>query len=386
MKKNDDSTKPFLKSVHIQNFKSLHDVSLELKPITIIVGPNSSGKSNCLEALRFLKILLSVSELPPKSYIRDQLWVGHDTKDIKFELSLSHDDAISQYLLSLSSAQRVKTIQKEQFRVNDVNVIDVVKGKGKVKNEDGSQPVPYTSEYLALKSAGSYGVKPITGITSDFIQSWQFYDVDPAAIRAEYNPGYLVRDQLDPLGGALYKNLATWSSENPYILDSINDGIKSCRSLDMVIERDKRRHLKINEGLTKLLPLSAASDGTLRLLFYLTLVHQPELPTLIGLEEPERNLHPAILTQVSSLLEELSAKTQVVITTHSSQLLDCFSPDKLKDGSLSVILLKKKAGLGTQAVSLSEISNDKEALNGWMSDFGIGNAVFHSQLLQDIMG
>ena len=47
--------KAFLKSIHIENFRSLRDVTLPLKPLTVLVGPNASGKSNALKALHVLQ-------------------------------------------------------------------------------------------------------------------------------------------------------------------------------------------------------------------------------------------------------------------------------------------------------------------------------------------
>ena len=47
--------KAFLGQVHIENFLSLRDVDLPLKPLTVLVGPNASGKSNVLRALSYLK-------------------------------------------------------------------------------------------------------------------------------------------------------------------------------------------------------------------------------------------------------------------------------------------------------------------------------------------
>ena len=81
-----------------------------------------------------------------------------------------------------------------------------------------------------------------------------------------------------------------------------------------------------------------ASDGTLRLVAYYILLNEPELPPLIAIEEPERNLHPGALTDIANVLEQIAERTQVIITTHSSQLLDAFNPKNLAD-SLGVLLL-----------------------------------------------
>ncbi|PZV11890.1 MAG: hypothetical protein DCF22_13510 [Leptolyngbya sp.] len=117
---------------------------------------------------------------------------------------------------------------------------------------------------------------------------------------------------------------------------------------------------------------------------YCTLLHTPEGPTLVGIEEPERNLHPGILKDIAAIIKRLSQKIQVVITTHSSQLLDCFSLDDI-NSTTSVILLRKGKDSGTEAFLLDDLSLCREDLADWMASFGVGSAIYHSNLLQDML-
>ena len=102
------------------------------------------------------------------------------------------------------------------------------------------------------------------------------------------------------------------------------------------------------------------------------------------LRNQRRNLHPGALTDIAYVLERLAERTQVIITTHSSQLLDAFSSESLSD-SLSILLLRNCPKLGTEVLNIEDIRDKREALAGWMQDFGIGSAVFDSGLLQDLM-
>ena len=132
------------------------------------------------------------------------------------------------------------------------------------------------------------------------------------------------------------------------------------------------------------IPLERASDGILRLVAYYTLLNLSELPLLIGIEEPERNLHPGALTNITNVLEQIAKRSQVIITTHSSQLLDAFNPEGLS-GSLGVLLLRNLPERGTEVLNLEDIRKDRAALDGWITDFGIGSAIFDSELLQDLV-
>jgi len=389
--KNSSDLKTMLKSVHIQNFRSLRDVELPFKPLTIIVGPNASGKSNCLQALWLMNRAVSTSKPPPYQMVREMLWIDN-AKEIDFELVADYQGKTAQYSFSVELSRGKTSFPREILTVQGDTVISVARGKGTVYDEDSSRPVPYRGTELALKSAGSYGKKPVTNAIARFIAGWDFYDIDSDRIRMEVQLGLISEraaevtgNRLEESGGGLMALLSQWASDDPSILKSVNQGLKACGGAELKMSKGKRKELSLLEDLSRPLTLDHASDGTLRLLFYNTLLYQPDLPTLIGIEEPERNLHPAVLTQVSSLLEQLAQKTYVVITTHSSQLLDCFTPESLAD-NLAIVLLRKKPGKGTEAISLEDIQADHEALRDWMNDFGIGNAIFHSQLLQDLMG
>ena len=64
------------------------------------------------------------------------------------------------------------------------------------------------------------------------------------------------------------------------------------------------------------------SDGTLRALGLLTAVYQSSAPSLIAIEEPEATIHPGALGAILDILRAATQKMQVVVTTHSPELLD----------------------------------------------------------------
>ena len=79
-----EATAP-LQKIHIKNFLSLRDVELPLKRLTVLVGPNASGKSNVLRALQIFPMLIASEEPPTAAFIRDCLWAG-DASSITFQL------------------------------------------------------------------------------------------------------------------------------------------------------------------------------------------------------------------------------------------------------------------------------------------------------------
>lgn len=389
--------KAFLEKVHIKNFLSLRDVELPLKPLTVLVGPNASGKSNILNALNLLNDMMKEEELPLVKLIRDSLWAGAgEANQITLQLQAKVEEIPTLYELNLK-AEANNPFVAEELLINSVKVISIQSGQGTVRDEDSENETQYRSNKLALRSAGDYGNKPTTSALTEFIRGWEFYDFQPNLIRrySEVLPFVLVEQllsgelrespKLDDDGSTLSALLSYWHEITPERFHSVSKSLAASTNIRInQREIDGDNQICLSEGYKKPIPLEKASDGTLRLVAYYTLLNEPVLPPLIAIEEPERNLHPGALADITNVLEQISDHSQVIITTHSSQLLDAFNPENLSD-SLGVLLLRNIPGRGTEVINLEDIRSDRASLDGWITDFGIGSAIFDSELLQDLM-
>ena len=384
--------KAFLEQVHIENHLSLRDVTLPLKPLTVLVGPNASGKSNILSALRLLNTMMIREKLPPAELIQESLWAGADEEsNITFELQAEVGEIRVVYKLGLKAKTDNPSVG-EELSVNDVQVIAIQNGEGVVRDEDGKNETKYRSNKLALKSAGDYGNKPVTSDLTEFIKAWEFYNFRPESIRnylIDFSPvtkELSESPQLDRYGYRLPEVLSDWHRNTPERFRNVSESLAASTNLRIgqrSIDGDDQ--LCLLEGYKKPIPLERASDGTLRLAAYYALLNQPELPPLIAIEEPERNLHPGALTEIPKILRQIAERSQVIITTHSSQLLDAFSSESLP-GSLGILLLDKPSVRGTKITNLEDIRKDRTALDGWIRDFGIGSAIFDSALINSDEG
>ena len=385
--------KAFLEKIHIKNYLSLRDVTLPFKPLTVLVGPNASGKSNVLNALGLLNLLTSTENLSPTKFIQNCLWAGQ-VNNITFELQAEVESTLAAYKLELS-ANSDKPLVTEELLLKgdkDIQVISIENGEGMVQDEDGSIKTNYNSNKPALQSAGDYGNKPITRALTEFIKGWEFYDFDTGFIRQEsdmrFSPAETeIREfpKLNEGGENLAEVLWNWHNNSPESFRNISDALaySTHRKIDHCLI-DGQNQLCLLEGDKNPIPLEGASDGTLRLIAYNILLNEPELTPFIAIEEPEQNLHPGALTDIANVFEQISEHSQVIITTHSSQLLDAFNPESLSD-SLGVLLLRNRPGFGTEALNLEDCSDKGEALEGWIADFGIGSTIFDSGLLSDEM-
>jgi len=380
-----------LKQLDIKNFLSLHEVSIPLRPLTVLAGPNASGKSNILRALNLLSTMMVKDKLPDGHQIQSLLWAGTPATGQQIDLEVTgdidHASVIYHVCLQVDSD---KPIQLEELRVNNIKVIAVEQGKGVIQDEDGQNPIKYSSQKLALKSAGDYGErKTVTTNFLNFIKDWELFNFDPDLMRgglssiiAEKNFDSPIQ-QLDSKGFLLNTLLGSWHQEQREHFEAVSDLLQRLTNFGITSLNDDENRIGALEGYERAIPLSRASDGTLRLLAYYTLLEQPNLPPLIAIEEPERNLHPKALIKVAELLQALAERTQVIITTHSSQLLDLLNKDHLGK-QLGVLLLVNKLGSGTEVINLEE-PNCRASLQIWIDNFGIGSAIFDSERLQELM-
>ena len=403
-----------LVSANIKNFRSLGDVKFDFRDLTILVGCNSSGKSNSLEALSILSLILKLGSPPPAEFMQRLLRFGKN-EDIIFSISVKEDKKIAEYTVSVTLEEGKLYYSREQLLIGRHKVIEVKNGAGIVRDEKGKNPQIYKSKagYLALRSAGDFGDRPFTAKLAEFIKNWDFYDLDPEVMRG--NNMLVIGDKnflLDPenipslgsRGKEIENVLQYWAEYDLEKFQLVSQELDDCMgiSLKLVGEEEKiiklsdnhtleinlfnlrERTIKVLEKGSLEIPLSNMSDGTFRIMAYYVLLYQDNLPTLIGIEEPERNLHPGLLREVASVVKRLSQKTQVIITTHSSQLLDCFNLDEI-NSDISVLLLSKIDDVGTQAFPVDELGKSRDDLSEWMRDFGVGSAIYHSHLLQGIL-
>lgn len=406
--KNTDNT--LIERFRISNFLSLHDVVLPLKPLTVLVGPNGSGKSNIIAAFDLLHEILSCDEYPaesPKSmihadYIFNRIWAGNSKIETSLHLETKINNKRADYSVGLSPSES-NVIFFERLVINDIEVISVENGSGVVQDEDGGNHTDYKSVRPALKSAGAYGNKPVTNKLSIFILNWRGFDFKPGFIRmGSEKPGRIakimkdmVEAKYEKIGSAiksdgrnLHAMLTNWYEHDHKRYESVCTEFSRVfrGKLKMKCHKDEDgfNEIILREGYPSPISFRRNSDGALRMLAYLVLNNQPDTPSLIVIEEPEKSLHPAWLPILKDILEQLSEKTQVIITTHSSRLLDTFSSEALNE-NLNVLLLHNIPGSGTQIIQLDDIQKDREGLKGWMNEFGMGSAIFDSELLQDIM-
>ena len=136
---------------------------------------------------------------------------------------------------------------------------------------------------------------------------------------------------------------------------------------------DQRVQLRVRwKSLRREQSAADLSDGTLRFLFLLAVLGSPSPAPVIAIDEPETGLHPSMLPVVAEYAVEASSRAQIILTTHSPQLLDAFH-----DTRPSTTVTKWREG---QTVLMKL---EGEALDYWLREYSLGS-LYRSGELEEI--
>ena len=205
-----------------------------------------------------------------------------------------------------------------------------------------------------------------------FITDWHLSDLSTDATRQATDDG--PQKRLSETGDNLPNVIQYLQERYPERLEKIisilSERVPRLEKVDTELMRDGSRLLKIKDAPFEQ-PILAkfASDGTLKLLSYLTLFHDRQPPQLIGIEEPENYLHPRLLTGLVEECRTALMSSQLMITTHSPRFVNELYPDEVW------ILYRDKQGF-TVCKRASEMQGIKELLEAgaklgqlWMEGF-----------------
>ena len=332
-----DST--FITKVTIKNYKSIAACHVQLCPLTFLVGPNGAGKSNFLDALWFVADALNSSL---DHAIRDRGGIkevrrrsgGHPNQfGIRLEFALP-DGTTGHYAFRIGSTSLLKReyeVQREECVIRNA---ELFAPETYFHVHDGA--VAETSLEVAPAAAidrlflvHASGLKEFRPVYEAFSQMG-FYSLNPNKIRDLQSPDpgdLLIRDgsNLTSVLGQLSPSAKERIEE---YLAAVVPGVREVK----VKEIGPKETLEFRQDVAGArypwrFLANNMSDGTLRVLGILVALFQGDENAhkrvrLVGIEEPEIALHPAAAEVLLDGLREAAEKTQILITSHSPDLLD----------------------------------------------------------------
>lgn len=350
-----------LDSITIEGFKSIASVQdLKLGPINVLIGPNGSGKSNLIGAFSFLH---AIRRGRLQEYV---IRAGGANNVLHFG---SKSTKLLHLYISLSE-------QRYQYRLTLIPT-----------DNDGLMPYVETAYYWEEFFCARPYEEPLVGQGGEAgislpnihryamsvrqsLNSWrtyQFHDTSsssPIRKTVDVNDNRFLRANASNLAAFLYLLSVKHQTEYNLIRRTVqlvapflDDFVLQPLSLNEFKIRLEWRH----KGTDAYFDASAFSDGTLRFIALTTLLLQPESlrPSVIIIDEPELGLHPNAITLFASLVKQVSANTQIILSTQSPILLDHFQPD-------DVIVAERAAGQS----HFRQLN--AERLKVWLRDYSLG--------------
>ncbi len=344
----------FINQVQLRNYKSIHFCDVSLEPLTIFVGQNGSGKSNFLDALGFLTDLMD-SRVSHAVYRRKgwkNIHSAHASSDnltlkLHFQYSSAGYPFGGDYHLRLSSDKDSATISEERLSISKYRPGDDSFGytyeneqihwfglKHTFSSGPGEQMIwPNSSDRSSAfpdrVTLGLCSTQPFSDITENLRSSSQYAFLVPK-IRELYETDY--NTFLKPDGSNLAHAIKALQEISPESFDrvcqffgNIVPNIQKVEAVDFDIYETIRFTTLLSNQQPHDFYASSMSDGTLRALATLVAAYQIALPGeqgFIGIEEPETSLHPAAMHTLVDALDEATLQKQILITTHSADLLD----------------------------------------------------------------
>jgi len=384
-----------LDQIHLLNYKSLKDVRLDLRAFNVLIGPNNAGKSNVFDCLHLLSELTRYQQGEPvqsRGGFSSIVWNGEIKNSISIELS-GHEPSFPdqdrdryrfKYETHLAGGPIHFQIASERFWAQDASPSGVVltaseeglalAGSGgrvllefpveqhnvRVNDPSGKKTWENRPPLPLQLCLASFIDPTLFPLVSDFamqVREWSFYNFVPSLMEKalQVRKDLKLLEQGENFGAVLHSHHAEFGSNFREIEEWLHRAMPEISELLSGLTEQGQTYAQIKEkGLKVRIPSWAMSDGTVRFLAHLLVALGASPPPLVCFEEPENYIHPHLLELLAHVLKKASARSQVLLTTHSPHLLNFLEPEDL-------IIVEKHAG-ATQVSRPKHAGTIKEAL------------------------
>jgi predicted ATPase len=383
-----------LKKITFKGYKSFYDeTTVELGNLNILIGANQSGKSNFLDLLELLSEAANI-ELEKSIQRRGGIdgllnWGGEeDNFHIKMWLDLRETlnskfgsthtrDPEFVFSLRLSKVRHSYEIREETLQNKPDFSLNAGPATWKIaldKEFDPDKGTRTNKNELIIALNPHQHVETL--FVQDYLSNLFVYDVFDTTSKSDIRQAAIVGasfSETSPTrlmkgGGNLSNVLHTMQNDSRYQSDleeyefTLKRAFPTFEGLKFPAVGG---HGKIianwkDSRYPNFVPLSSLSDGTLRFMCLLAVLYDPNPPSLICIDEPEVGLHPDMLRLLAAVIRRASERTQVIISTHSSDLLTYLeSPD-------SIIVCENENGRS----SLKQLNG--EDLKSWLDFYTMG--------------
>ena len=356
-----------IKKIEIDGLLSFDKFELELRNLNVLIGPNGSGKSNLIEVLSLLQALPTDIGEPIRRGGGIDAWISKSTRvertggdaRLVFRKTIGSETQEIDYRVTLRNRNGVYDVGHERINASPGLML-----------RDRSRNDRILSSNDSAKDSLLAGAPPQPPQYDYWISTREL--VQAISIHRDWAFGTQTAPRRPQPTDQPVGFLSGDASNLALIVANLPDSEQIESEFRRFFPRLKRIGVTIfgNQALLNLveedynvpIPATRWSDGMIRYLCLLAILCHPNPPPLICIDEPELGFHPDIMPDLGRLIKQASERTQVIITTHSRQLVDEFSDDPA-----AVIVCERDFDGATRMQRL-----DAERLDKWLEDYTLG--------------
>lgn len=360
-----------IESIRLQNFRAFRDVEMkDIPPFCVIVGANGTGKSTLFQVFGFLKhamadnVSAALARLGGSRRFREvRSRNAEGPIVIELQFRTQAGGPLITYLLQINEERGRAFVEREILKYRRgrsgrpwhfldfsrgigyavTNELDAVVDVSDLKREEQKLKSP---DILAIKGLAQFEKFPAVMALGNLIENWHISDFHINRARPEQEAGYAEHlsregENLSLVIEYLYNNKRDVFD---HILKQMMRRVPGISHVEAKTTEEGRILLKFQDGSFEDPFLARyVSDGTIKMLAYLTLLYDPAPHPLLCVEEPENQLYPKLLEELAEEFREYAHRGgQVFVSTHSPDFLNAAGLDEVfwlvkKDGYTSVM-------------------------------------------------
>jgi predicted ATPase len=325
--------------IRIENFKSLHSVDLSLSPVTVLIGRGGTGKTNFVNALRFLRDLLIHGDTAVSAHggwNRILPVTAPETFRLAFELVFEapgiSGDVVYQLAFTKSPESRVPQFTKERLSLGRHVLFHQEGDRWVIRPMVAKPPDPGS-----IAIGRIHGIQEVTIaylVLSRGIGCYDFpAEVLQRNVSAPGSTGLLDKgENFIPALDALLSNLSLvshWKEVNT-AFGLLSPSIKNL-DIDRPVASTVTVAHQVGEEILNF-NISQESEGFRRFIAHLVALYQSPQKQLLVFDGPEKSMYPRVLSVLADQIKACarSGRAQVLLTTNSPELLNAFGPDSIR--------------------------------------------------------